>query len=204
MDVTLGLILAGGRATRLGGVEKALVELAGAPLLDHAIRKMRPQCAALAINANGDFTRLAPFALPVIADDPPEFAGPLAGILAGLEFAQRELPEITDVVSLAVDTPFAPADLVARLQSARRGPARIAVAASGGRLHYAVALWPVALADDLRRAVVKEGLRRVAHFADRHGVAVAEWPNEPSDPFFNVNTPEDLVRAQADFGRTQA
>ncbi len=126
------------------------------------------------------------------------FAGPLAGILAGLEWALREAPAVTDIVTLAADTPFAPDDLVERLQAARRAAgAEIAVAASRGRRHHAVALWPVALAGPLRRALDEEGVRKVEVFADRFAVAVAEWPATPFDPFFNVNTPEDLVAAEA-------
>lgn len=194
----LGLILAGGLARRLGGADKASLPLGGAPLLTRAIARLGPQCAGLVVNANGDPARFAPHALPVVADDPPNFSGPLAGVLAGLDYARRERPDVEYVVSLAVDTPFAPADLVARLIEAKRASgARLAVAASGGQRHHVVALWPVALADDLRAAVVGEGLRRAESFLDRYAVAVAEWPAAPFDPFFNINTQEDLAEAEA-------
>ena len=195
---TLGLVLNGGRGRRLGGADKGLVLLAGRPLIAHAIGRLRPQCAALAISANGDPARFAGFGLPVLADDPPDFAGPLAGVLAGLEYCRSAAPDMTDVATLPADTPFAPTDLVARLHEARRASgAMIAVAVSGGRRHHAAALWPVALAADLRRALVDEALRRVEDFAARFPVATAEWPCEPLDPFFNVNSLEDLERAEA-------
>ena len=198
MNKPLGLILAGGFGRRMGGADKALVRLAGRPLIAHAIAVLKPQCAALVINANGDFERFQPYALPIAADDPQDFAGPLAGVLAGLEFSRRVKPGVADVLSLAVDTPFAPRDLAARLQAARKATgAPIAVASSGRERHHAVALWPVALAAALRRAVVVEGVRRVEVFAERFGVAVARWDDEPFDPFFNINTPDDLARAEA-------
>ncbi len=198
-DATLGLILDGGRARRMGGADKGLIALAGRPMLARVIERLRPQCGALALSASGDPARFASFGLPVLADDPPGFAGPLAGILAGLEScAQSAPPRLAYVASLAADAPFAPADFVARLHAARRAAeAEIAVAASGGRTHHIAALWPVALAAELRRALRSEGLRKVESFAARFRLASAEWPSEPIDPFFNVNTPEDLALAEA-------
>lgn len=193
----LGLILAGGLARRLGGLDKAALRLGGEPLIARAGTLLAPQCTGLAINANGDPARFAPYALPVLADDPQDFSGPLAGVLAGLEYARRERPDIDSLVSLAVDTPFAPADLVERLSLAGRvGGATIAVAASGGRRHHVVALWPVALADELR-AAIGAGERRVEAFQARYSVAVAEWPAQPFDPYFNINTAQDLAEAEA-------
>jgi molybdenum cofactor guanylyltransferase len=200
---TLGLVLDGGLARRLGGGDKGLFPLAGRPMIAHAIDRLRPQCAALAISANGDPMRFADFALPVLPDDPPGLVGPLAGVLAGLEFCVRHAPPLALVASLPADTPFAPFDLVARLRAARRASgAMIAVAASGGRTHHIVALWPVSLAADLRRALIEEGLRKVEDFAARYPLALAEWPGDPVDPFLNVNSPEDLARAEAFLGRT--
>ena len=194
----LGLILAGGRGRRMGDADKALIRLAGRPLIAHVLAALKPQCAALVINANGDADRFRPYGLPIVADDPQDFAGPLAGVLAGLEFARAAMPKIADVLTLAVDTPFAPRDLAARLQAARKATgAPIAVAASGGKRHHVVALWPVALAERLRRALTAEGVRKVEVFAERFGVAVATWDDEPFDPFFNINTPDDLARAEA-------
>jgi molybdenum cofactor guanylyltransferase len=197
-DATLGLILDGGLGRRLGGVDKGLVLIAGRPMIARAIGRLCPQCAGLAISANGDPARFAGFGLPVLADEPPEFAGPLAGVLAGLEYAARLAPGTTHVATLPADAPFAPQDFVARLHEARRASgATIAVAASGGRTHHVAALWPVALAADLRRALVEDGLRKVEDFEARFPLALAEWPCQPVDPFFNVNSPEDLARAEA-------
>jgi molybdenum cofactor guanylyltransferase len=195
---TLGLVLNGGLARRLGGVDKGLLPLAGRPMIARAIERLRPQCGALAISANGDAARFAGFGLPVLGDDPPDFAGPLAGVLAGLEHCARLSPAMTHVATLPADAPFAPGDFVARLHEARRASgAAIAVAASGGRRHHVAALWPVALAADLRRALTQEGLRKVEDFAARFSVAAAEWSCEPVDPFFNVNTADDRARAEA-------
>ena len=192
----IGVILAGGLARRMGGGDKPLVEIAGRPILQHVIDRLTPQCAALAINANGDPARFSAFGLPVVADSVEDFAGPLAGVLAGMDFAAES--GATDVLSAPGDTPFLPADLLSRLQAAREGAgARIAVAASNGRTHHAVALWPVALREELRRALVEQGERKVSAFIGRFENVVVEWPAEPYDPFFNVNRPEDLASAVA-------
>lgn len=195
--VTLGLVLDGGRARRMGGADKGLMTLAGRPMIAHAIERLRPQVATLAISANGDPSRFAPFGLPVIADNPPEFSGPLAGVLAGLEFCGHSASRLEHVATLPGDTPFAPEDFVARLHAARRtANAEIVVAVSQGSIHHVAALWPAAIAEDLRRAV-EEGVRKVETFAARHAVATVEWPTEPLDPFSNVNTLEDLARSEA-------
>jgi molybdenum cofactor guanylyltransferase len=199
---TLGLVLDGGLARRMGGTDKGLVLLAGRPMLAHAIERLRPQCGLIAISANGDLARLAAFGLPVLADDPQDFAGPLAGVLAGLEHCAGLGAAMTHVATLPADAPFAPCDFVARLHEARRASgAAIAIAASGGRMHPVAALWPVALAADLRRTLAQEGLCKVEAFAARFPLALAEWLCEPVDPFFNVNSPEDLARAEALFSR---
>ncbi len=182
----------------MGGGDKALLPLGGKPMLKRVVDRLAPQCSRVILNANGDPARFAAFSLPVIADGIQGFAGPLAGVLAGLEWAAREAPETQHIVTLAADTPFAPRDLVQRLAEARqRAGAMIAVAASGGRRHHVVALWPIELAGPLRRALVDEGVRKVEAFADRYPVAMAEWAAEPEDPFFNVNTPEDFAAAEA-------
>lgn len=193
---TIGLILAGGLARRMGGGDKALKPLAGRPILAHVIDRLRGQCDDLVLNANGDPVRLAGFGLPVVADTVPHFAGPLAGILAGLDWIATHRPQTGWLLSVAADTPFIPGDLAARLHQARAAAGTpLACAASGGRQHHAIGLWPVALREDLRRALA-EGERRLGRWTQGHGVAVAEWPAELMDPFFNINTPEELAEAE--------
>ena len=193
----IGLLLAGGRATRMGGGDKCLRLLSGRPLLEHVIQRLRPQVRRLLLNANGDPARFSGYGLPVVADSPPDFAGPLAGILAGLEWARREAPDCPLLLSAPTDAPFLPQDLAARLLAARASEgAEIAMAASGGRTHPVVGLWPVALAAELRRVLVEEGLRKVDLWTARHRVAIADFPIGAVDPFFNANRPEDLAEAE--------
>ena len=193
----VGLLLAGGRATRMGGGDKCLRLLAGRPLLDHVIQRLRPQVRRLLLNANGDPARFSAYGLPVVADSPPDFAGPLAGILAGLEWAKRAAPDCPLLLSAPTDAPFLPQDLAARLLAARAAEdAEIAMAASGGRTHPVVGLWPVALAEELRRVLVEEGLRKVDLWTARHRVAIADFSIGAVDPFFNANRPEDLAEAE--------
>ncbi|BCB20907.1 molybdenum cofactor guanylyltransferase MobA [Bosea sp. ANAM02] len=192
---TVGLILAGGLARRMGGGDKALKPLAGRPILAHVVDRLRGQCDDLLLNANGDPARFAGFGLPVIADTVPDFAGPLAGILAGLDWIASHRPQTEWLLSVAADTPFIPGDLAARLHQARAAAGTpLACAASGGRQHHAIGLWSVALREDLHRALA-EGERRLGCWTQAHGVAIAEWPAEPVDPFFNINTPEELAEA---------
>jgi molybdopterin-guanine dinucleotide biosynthesis protein A len=194
---TLGLILAGGLARRMGGGDKAMLEIAGVTILDRVLACLAPQTVGLVINANGDPARFADTGLPVVADSVPDFAGPLAGILAGLDYAAQETPGIEWVASVPGDCPFLPEDLVERLHAARRqGGTPLACARSGDWRHPVAGIWPLALRDDLRRAVVDEGLRKIEVWTARHGIGLAEWPDTPVDPFFNVNTPEDAVAAE--------
>lgn len=193
----LGVILAGGLARRLGGIDKAFIEIGNRTILQRTIDCVRPQCLDVAVNANGDAARFASFGLPVVADDIPGFAGPLAGILAGLDWAASRHPETEYVVSVPGDCPFLPDNLVSKLETARtKGAANLACAVSGGRRHPVVGLWPVSLRNDLRKALLDEGLRKVEAWAARYGAATAEWPDQPFDPFLNVNTAEDVARAQ--------
>ncbi|HET6379211.1 MAG TPA: molybdenum cofactor guanylyltransferase MobA [Methylocella sp.] len=201
----IGILLAGGRARRMGGRDKALEELGGAPLLAWAIAALRPQCAGLIISANGDLGRFAAFGLPHVSDSVPGFKGPLAGILAGLDWIAANRPDIPLALSAPADTPFLPADLAARLEAARRAiGAPVACASSGGRAHPAVALWPVAIREDLRHALVAQDIRKVDAFSERHGRAIADWPATPYDPFFNVNEPGDLAQAEAILARMKS
>ena len=193
-----GIILAGGLARRMGGGDKPLKEIAGKPILTHVIERLQPQCAALVLNANGDPARFASFGLPVVADDVPDFAGPLAGILAGLDWVAANMPGTESAISVAADTPFIPRDLVRRLREARDAEhCDIAVATSRGRTHPVIALWPVALRTALRRALIEEGERKIDRFTARYEVAEVGWPNEPYDPFFNVNEASDIDAAEA-------
>lgn len=193
MGEVVGIVLAGGLARRMGGGDKALVPLGGRPLLAHVVERLRPQCATLVLNANGDPARFASFGLAIVADDVPGFAGPLAGVLAGLDWVSRETPHLAHAVSVAADTPFPPPDLVSRLDAARRGAeADIAVAASGGRTHPVIALWPVGIRAALRHALVEGGERKIDRFTAAYKVAVVDWPVSPFDPFFNANSSRDL------------
>jgi molybdopterin-guanine dinucleotide biosynthesis protein A len=194
---TASILLAGGRATRMGGGDKGFKTLGGRPILARVIAKLRPQCGALIINANGDPSRFSAYSLPVIADDIEGFAGPLAGILAGLDFIAAHLPEVKFALSAATDTPFLPSDLIDRLQAARlREDADLACATSGGSVHHVIALWPVAIRDDLRNALTQDDIRAVQRFMGRYKVAHADWPVTPYDPFFNANEPADMAEAE--------
>ena len=194
---TYGLVLAGGLARRMGGGDKGLIRIGRETILERALTRIDPQCAGVIINANGDPARFAPFGRPVVADDVAGFAGPLAGILAGLDWLAANAPAIGWLISVPGDCPFLPRDLVPRLHAARAAAGvPLACARSGDWRHPVVGLWPVDLRADLRRAVVAEGLRKIEVWTARHGVALAEWAAEPVDPFFNVNTPEDAARAQ--------
>ena len=190
------VLLAGGLARRMGGGDKPLRLLGGKPILAHVIARLAPQTSALAINANGDPARLDEFGLPVLVDAIPGYPGPLAGIQAGMAWAQRSQTGATHIASIPGDLPFLPPDLIARLEDVlAAGDAEIAIARSEGHVHPVVALWPVGLADALHRAV-EDGLRRVREFQGRYRVAYADFPVGAIDPFFNVNTPEDLERAE--------
>jgi molybdenum cofactor guanylyltransferase len=192
---TLGAILAGGLARRMGGADKARIRIGGATILERVLARLRPQCARLVLNAN-DAGRFVDAGLLVVADSVPDFPGPLAGILAALDLAAAQTPEIAWVLSAPSDCPFLPRDLVARLHRARRDSGTmIACAASSGRRHPVIALWPVALRDDLRQVLAREGTRSVGEWSARYTLAVAEWQTVPVDPFFNVNTPDDVAEA---------
>jgi molybdopterin-guanine dinucleotide biosynthesis protein A len=194
---TVGLVLAGGLARRMGGGDKALIRIGGAAILDRVLAVLRGRCDPIILNANGDPARFARYGLPVIADSVPDFAGPLAGILAGLDWAAAHAPGTEWVVSVPGDCPFLPADLVDRLHAARtEAGTPLACARSGDWRHPVVGLWRVDLRDDLRHALTVEDLRKIEIWTARHGIAIASWPDQPVDPFFNVNTPDDLAAAE--------
>jgi molybdopterin-guanine dinucleotide biosynthesis protein A len=195
---TLGLVLAGGLARRMGGGDKARIKIGGTSILQRVLGCLTPQCSRLIINANGDPARFADTGLPVVADSVPDFAGPLAGILAGLDWAAQNAPNIEWLVSVPGDCPFLPKTLVTRLHEARAtSNVPLACARSGEWRHPVVGLWPIKLREDLRGALVGEGLHKIELWTARHGVAIADWPAAPIDPFFNVNTPEDAAQAEA-------
>jgi molybdopterin-guanine dinucleotide biosynthesis protein A len=190
-------VLAGGLARRMGGGDKARIRIGGATILQRVLTRLAPQCSRVIVNANGDPARFADTGLPVVADSMPDFAGPLAGILAGMDWAAAHAPEYHYLTSVPGDCPFLPKDLVARLHEARAAAGTpLACARSGAWRHPVVALWPVGLREDLRRSLVGEGLRKIEIWTARHGVGIADWPDTPIDPFFNVNTPEDAARAE--------
>jgi molybdopterin-guanine dinucleotide biosynthesis protein A len=194
---TLGLVLAGGLARRMGGGDKSLLTIGGKPILERVLERLSPQCVEIILNANGDPNRFAGFGLAVVADEIPDFAGPLAGILAGLDWAAARGRGIEWVASVPGDCPFLPKDLVRRLHAARLEAGQpLACARSGEWRHPVVGLWPVDLREDLRRALTQEGLHKIEIWTARHGAAIAEWPERPVDPFFNVNRPEDLAEAE--------
>ncbi|MER9298819.1 molybdenum cofactor guanylyltransferase MobA [Mesorhizobium sp. M0621] len=194
-----GIILAGGQSRRMGGGDKSLLPLGGGSVLDQVVSRFGPQVALLALSANGDPARFSRFGLPVLADTVTGFAGPLAGILTGLEWAAANTA-CKAIVTAAGDTPFLPLDLVEQLAAASdRHPGSIAVACSAGKRHPTFALWPTDCRGALRRFLVDEDNRRVSAFIDRHGFVEVEFPVPQSagvDPFFNINEPDDLVSAE--------
>ncbi len=197
----IGLLLAGGQSRRMGGGDKCLLKLGGEPLLTHIIKRLKPQVSTMLINANGDPGRFAEFGLPVIADSVEGFAGPLAGVLAGMVWARMNQPETRWVVTAATDTPFFPADYAEKLlQSVDNTYPSIALSTSQGRSHPVFGLWPTALAEDLDQAL-RSGVRKVLDWTDHHNTCLVEFlqieiGGEKLDPFFNVNRPEDLTQAE--------
>jgi molybdenum cofactor guanylyltransferase len=197
MKQPLGVILAGGQATRMGGGDKGLLTLGGQSILGHVIERLSPQVAAMALNANGDAARFDALNLPVLPDSIDGFVGPLGGVLAGLDWAAAQGADT--IVTAAADTPFFPGDLVPQLLLASEGMAHPLVLAAtpdaqrGTARHPTFGLWPVALRDDLRAALTG-GLRKVVQWTQAHEGREAEFPHEAA--FFNINTPEDLKTAE--------
>ena len=193
----VGVLLAGGQARRMGGGDKCLRHLANRPILAHVIERVRPQVADLVLNANGDPKRFADFGLPVVPDVIDGFAGPLAGVLTGMEWVRSHRSDCSWIVTIATDTPFLPRDLVARMvKGLESQSAELVCARSNGRSHPVFGLWPVDHADALRRAMVDEDIRKVDRFTGRYRLAEVAFSSEPYDPFFNTNRPEDLIEAE--------
>jgi molybdenum cofactor guanylyltransferase len=192
-----GVLLAGGLARRMGGGDKPMRQIGGRTILERVIARLKPQCDELILNANGDPARFAAFGLPVISDTVKDFPGPLAGILAALDWAAVNRPDVEFMLSAAADCPFLPRDLVSRLHQARLAEgAQLAVAASDGQSHPVIGLWSVALRDELRQALVVEDIRRIDRWTARYKLATVTWPTEPLDPFFNANTMDDIAEAE--------
>nr|WP_283816209.1 molybdenum cofactor guanylyltransferase MobA [Bradyrhizobium iriomotense] len=189
-------MLAGGLARRMGGGDKPMRTIGGRTILERVITRLKPQCTELLLNANGDPARFAAFGLPVIADGVADFPGPLAGILAALDWVAANRPNVPLVLSAAADCPFLPRDLVARLHRALTDEnAQLAVAASDGQSHPVIGLWSVALRDELRHALVVEDIRKIDRWTARYKLATVTWPTTPLDPFFNANTMDDIAEA---------
>lgn len=194
---TLGAVLAGGRASRMGGGDKPMRQICGQTILERVIVRLAPQCDGVIVNANGDPARFAGLGLPVVGDTVAGQPGPLGGILAALEWCAAQRPDLAWVLSAPGDCPFLPHDLVARLHAAAcENEAPVAVAASDGQTHPIIALWHVGLRTPLRHALTVEDDRKAGRFVMRHGAAVVAWPTTPVDPFFNVNTVEHLREAE--------
>jgi molybdopterin-guanine dinucleotide biosynthesis protein A len=194
---TPGVLLAGGQARRMGGGDKPMRQIGGRTLLARVIARLGPQCDRLVLNANGDPARFASFGLPVISDGVAGFPGPLAGILAGLDWTAAHRPDAAWMLSAAADCPFLPRDLVTRLHRARAEQnAQLAVAASDGQSHPVIGLWSVALRKELRHALVVEDIRKIGRWTARYRLVTVTWPAEPLDPFFNANTVDDIAAAE--------
>ncbi len=196
MTEVVGCVLAGGLARRMGGGDKGLIRLGGRLVLDHVLDRLKPQVSQVILNANGDPARFEAYGLPVVPDSVEGFAGPLAGVLAGLEWA-KDNTAARWVATAATDTPFFPTDFVTRMLAAiKANDAGMACACSEGRNHPVFGLWPVRLADDLRHALVDEDIRKVDVWTARHRLVAVEFASQPNDPFFNVNRPEDVGEAE--------
>jgi molybdopterin-guanine dinucleotide biosynthesis protein A len=192
----VGAILAGGLARRMGGGDKALRSIGGRAALERIVERLAPQVTRIILNANADPRRFDAFHLPVVPDSLPDHPGPLAGVLAALDWTVGADPGLTWVLTLPGDAPFIPRDLASRLHAARHASgATLACAASHHRTHPVIALWPVSIRDELRHAVAERGIRKIETFTQRYRRATVDWAVVPVDPFFNVNTPDDLVEA---------
>jgi molybdopterin-guanine dinucleotide biosynthesis protein A len=191
------VLLAGGLARRMGGGDKPMRTIGSRTILERVIARLEPQCDSLILNANGDPARFAAFGLPIVADRVAGFPGPLAGILAGLDWIAAHRPDVQWMLSAAGDCPFLPRDLVARLRQALIAEnAQLAVAASNGQSHPVIGLWSIALREELRHALTVEDVRKIDRWTARYRLATVTWPTTTLDPFFNANTVEDIAEAE--------
>jgi len=193
-EAVLGVVLAGGLGRRMGGGDKPMADLGGRTILDHVLERARPQCDGMIINANGDAERFHHLGLPVVPDGLEGYPGPLAGVLAAMDWAAVNTPETTHIMSFAGDAPFIPRDLVARLKEAVAAGADMARAKSFGQRHPVFAIWPVSARADLRDKLVNHGIRKIDLYTAAYDIAEVDFAGVP-DPFFNINTPEDRDEA---------
>lgn len=197
-DAIVGVLLAGGLARRMGGGDKSMNTVGGVPILERVVARIKPQVGTLILNANGNPSRFAELGLPVVADVLDDHPGPLAGVLTGMEWSRAMRPSVPWIATVATDAPFVPLDLIARLAAAAEAAgALIACAQSNGRTHPPFAVWSIDLADDLKTALVDEGLRKIDAWTARHPIVHVEFSTDPVDPFFNVNKPDNLAEADA-------
>ena len=202
ISLVVGVVLAGGLSRRMGGNDKSLMQLGGKPMIAYAVKRLTPQTGTVIINANRDSMAYADYSCTVVPDTIEGFAGPLAGVLAGMEWARMNAPNAKWVATAAADTPFFPTNLVAScVTEVGYKQDVIALAKSGDKLHPVFGLWPISLADDLREWLSDEANRKVLAWVDRHNMTAITFPefelaNEMIDPFFNVNNPEDLETAK--------
>lgn len=195
---TIGVILAGGQSRRMGGRDKAVMEIFGEPMIAHVARRLAGQCKTVVISANGDASRFDFLNMPVVSDGFSGHRGPLAGILAALDWMTEACPAAQWLASIAVDTPFFPGDFVAKLHEERRKKSSLlAMASSGGRKHPVDALWIATLRSDLRNTLSSGDIGKVGSWMAHHDAAVASWSTDPFDPFMNINTPDELEAARA-------
>ncbi len=206
-DGVVGVLLAGGKSSRMGGGDKCLRLLAGRTILERIVERLRPQVSDIVVNVNGDPSRFASFGLPVVSDSVAGYVGPLAGVHAGLEWLKTNRPGIGHVMTVATDTPFFPSDLVDRfLAGARHEKTAFCIARSKEGTHPVIGLWPVSLASDLK-ASLERGERKVTAWTKDHDAIPVFFPpveirGHSIDPFFNINAPEDLAAAEALFNES--
>jgi molybdenum cofactor guanylyltransferase len=200
----VGILLAGGLSRRMGGGDKNLLNLGGRPILEHVIERVKPQVSPLILNANGDPDRFRSYNLPVVADVIDGYAGPLAGILTGMEWAAEHAPDCPWLASFPTDAPFLPQNLVRQLlEAVEREDAEMACAISGDRTHPPIAVWPVALRTQLRKAMIDEDMRKIDLWTSRYKIAHVAFDDPDMDPFFNINRAENLEEAERHFDRLE-